>query len=1782
MKKGKRTRERYKMIGWQGIILFLAILFMTIAYAQITGQQMTVEADVTAEAQEGVFIADVVSQDTTNGKINYYQDTLLSSKVTLPSSTSTVTYEVTLYNNSNQDYVYIGELIDENAYKGANGEKNESIGYTINGLTKGVTTIAPKASLTFTITFAFKDGADTTDNVLESIINFRFKELPIIDLSNEGETYTLENAYPGFETTGYTFTVANYTQTNTNFVPMTYGFETTIDSPMQAKIYDENGTEVTGEIDLKGDGQAEEHTYTLKIIWDAEDTEYEEKIHQCNIKLIAKPTDEKYEDYEIVKEFNVEITICKHTYENGICTKCGAECEHTYENAICTKCGCRITVKAGEKAKANSEYSDGTNTAIIPAGFTVSGVESEQTIDEGLVVYLIDDKTDAQIKAIDWTNATTVASLQKTYDQFVWIPVEDINDMYMCQSEDGTKSCNIKVANGEAYCTTHSSNAMAGRLYIAGGYNASLTTQTYTSGSGYREPDTLDYYAEYSFFNDYVGPILGKSYSSNSELKTDLQSEYNEIVESVYQNEGFYIGRYETSYIEETDGIAIEVIAGLNLKNESGQWYFMYAQQKDYAENKGLISAVGSTMIQGAAYDQVMKFVNGALDGTGETFDVTVALSTRHAGFITGERLADKVKNIYDLEGCVNTWTTTAVFEAGAGSEGTDIDNRITRGGYSGTYGDFSAASAGSALPRGTGNYTGSICQLYLNCSHTFEDGTCTKCGYECKHDFEDNICTNCGYECIEHKYTDGVCTVCGKVCAHKYIDNVCTICGKERKVIPISTVDQLLKIGSNEQVTIDGKTYTFSSDANYELQNDISFSIADYIDQYPDAFEGGLTENLVTNYETANSSDNPYYTYTAPVTGEYKLETWGAQGGARNSTYTDGGKGAYAAGTVTLNEGQQIYVYVGSQGLVGYSTYDGEGGYNGGGTGVRRFAGGGGGATHMATSTGLLSSLSSNKEAVLIVAGAGGGAGYYNTSHYGHGGYAGGSGTAGAGYCYHYNSSSSSYAVGQGATQSSGGSAGTNDYSGTSGSFGQGGSAATSYYDSFSSAGGGGGGYYGGGGAGASVSGSFYAYTAGGGGGSSYVANSLTDTSLIAGNALMTSPTGTSVTGHSGDGYARITLLTEPVIEWIDIETKIQNGTLTGEFLYNGNTITVTDTEGETSYYPTIPISTVDQLLKIGSNEEVTIDGKTYIFSNDANYELQNNLTFTVSDYIDQYPNAFETQTITIENQITNYETANSSENPYSTYTAPATGTYKLEVWGAQGGSYSSTYYGGKGGYSVGTITLNEGDNLYVYVGGQPTGYNSSSTSGNTNAGGYNGGGAGRTYYYSSTYTYALGGGGATDIRIGGTTYYDRVIVAGGGSGSTNGSTGYAGGGAQSAGYSSSYYATYTTAGTGGSFGVGGSSGGSYNYKYGAAGGGGGWYGGGAGTGQSDSSTAYRKYCGGGSGYIWTSGTASNVPSGYTVGTQYYLTDAATYAGNTSFASTSGGTETGHSGNGYARITLVLGTGNTTAWIDIETQKTNGTLTGQFLYNGNTITVTNTNGETEIFDNSNGNATVQEYAEKNSKDNPYYTYTAPATGTYKLEVWGAQGGTYDSNYAEGGKGGYSVGTITLNKGDNLYVYVGGSGSFGTSSSSYSGGGYNGGGDADYKGGAGGGATDIRFTSGTWNNSTSLLSRVIVAGGGGGAHSYDSHYNSFGGYGGGTTGGNGSTGFPPYLNYYGFGASQTEGGKGGEPSEYGVAGNAGTLGTGGRPGKAYLPEEYNSSGAGRRRLVWRRRGRYVW
>ena len=254
------------------------------------------------------------------------------------------------------------------------------------------------------------------------------------------------------------------------------------------------------------------------------------------------------------------------------------------------------------------------------------------------------------------------------------------------------------------------------------------------------------------------------------------------------------------------------------------------------------------------------------------------------------------------------------------------------------------------------------------------------------------------------------------------------------------------------------------------------------------------------------------------------------------------------------------------------------------------------------------------------------------------------------------------------------------------------------------------------------------------------------------------------------------------------------------------------------------------------------------------------------------------------------NYTTNFTYTGECTTYIAKSDGYYNLEVWGAQGGNYNTTYVGGLGGYSKGIVHLTKGTTLYVCVGGQPQTVTTTKTA---VPGGFNGGGNGFNRDYSSTYTYGQAGGGATDIRIGQNSLYARVIVAGGGSGSNNRTSGYAGGGTSGISGQSGYAGTQTSAGSGGSFGQGGSASTSgNNYKYGASGGGGGFYGGGAGTSYSDS-TNYDKYSGGGSGYVYTSSTASSYPSGCLLNSTYYLTAS----------STTQGTNTGH---GKATITYI------------------------------------------------------------------------------------------------------------------------------------------------------------------------------------------------------------------------------------------------------------------------------------
>lgn len=479
--------------------------------------------------------------------------------------------------------------------------------------------------------------------------------------------------------------------------------------------------------------------------------------------------------------------------------------------------------------------------------------------------------------------------------------------------------------------------------------------------------------------------------------------------------------------------------------------------------------------------------------------------------------------------------------------------------------------------------------------------------------------------------------------------------------------------------------------------------------------------------------------------------------------------------------------------------------------------------------------------------------------------------------------------------------------------------------------------------------------------------------------------------------------------------------------------------------------------------------------------------------------------------------------------------GIYTLECWGAQGGnrsqdSASATVTGsGLGGYSIGTLTLTQLTTCYIYVGGQ--GGMSSSTGNVKVEGGFNGGGFAS---HESTGEPGNGGGGATDVRIAQDSLYARIIVAGGGGGSgeDNETGGYGGGetGGAGSGNTSLTQASQTSGGTNSfGFGLGGNT-----YNGGA--GGGGWYGGASRYSVSSYSTGSdSEGGGGGSGYVYTSSTAKNYPSGCLLNSSYYLTDAQTIAGNNSFVSPTGSSETGHSGNGYCRIT-VIECKNTALYARINNSIKKATAFYFKLNNNKMYGVgsANYNGSVMNFDYT---GSVQ---------------TATLTpGAYKLECWGAQGGTYSSYI--GGYGGYSKGTITLAKTTTVYVSVGGAGSSSSTTA-----GFNGGGTGISSGRGGGGATDVRI------GKNSLYSRVIVAGGGGGAGVTSANANPCG-CGGGEYGGDGyyndTTGsYTIGQNRCGGSASQTAGGKTWSTSTqatFGQGGNASGYSCGGGGGGWY-------------------------
>ena len=300
----------------------------------------------------------------------------------------------------------------------------------------------------------------------------------------------------------------------------------------------------------------------------------------------------------------------------------------------------------GTRVTENTKYVSNGKTAWIPKGFTVSGIKSEQSIDNGLVIYDIPEGITP-----DWTNPDSVKT---KYNQFVWIPVE-------------VKSTDTENSIASFYRSEWTANASTGGERTTG-LNTSFTEPNATN-------DTDD--------------------------KTGIAKQIANLTKSIYKYGGFYIGRYEAG--SETERTSSSGVTEIGIKQD--MYPYIYVKWGDSMSSIGTTGAVylsnslyntneyGATsmLCTGACWDSMLDFIkdsnHSVTDSTkwgnysnSETFEITRGAyavynnntlgSFNNVGskyskmkntsilLTTGATERNCSKNIYDVAGNCYEWTT--------------------------------------------------------------------------------------------------------------------------------------------------------------------------------------------------------------------------------------------------------------------------------------------------------------------------------------------------------------------------------------------------------------------------------------------------------------------------------------------------------------------------------------------------------------------------------------------------------------------------------------------------------------------------------------------------------------------------------------------------------------------------------------------------------------------------------------------------------------------------------------------------------------------------------------------------------------------------------------------------------------------------------------------------------------------------------------------------------------------------------------------------------------------
>ena len=346
------------------------------------------------------------------------------------------------------------------------------------------------------------------------------------------------------------------------------------------------------------------------------ETEKAEIIEQIRLKIYEEMTDNMGEepDEEDVERIAGEYgTVTGDTFEDKILKTT----EGNYDiklSDIWTPVTGTGTLKPGETATdEKNEYYDeeAKKTAIIPKGFTVSDKAGETSINGGLVVYAPNN------------------------DEYVWVPVDGILG-----------------ENGKTVQSAVDGEIILGRYVFKedGTIDTDLT------------PTTLDGQIKAIYNGYYTEDITG-----NEKIKSFIQS--------VRDNGGYYIGRYEAGIIDDEDNFLTVVKKGQYVNNNISQTTAIELCQNLY-EN------VNSDLTNSYACDTAILFIqkySGDIDYSRQT---SLQSTLAKTGEATDGNNNDIRCNIYDMAGNCFEWTTECCDDTLATQRGGAYTNLGYNDGY--------------------------------------------------------------------------------------------------------------------------------------------------------------------------------------------------------------------------------------------------------------------------------------------------------------------------------------------------------------------------------------------------------------------------------------------------------------------------------------------------------------------------------------------------------------------------------------------------------------------------------------------------------------------------------------------------------------------------------------------------------------------------------------------------------------------------------------------------------------------------------------------------------------------------------------------------------------------------------------------------------------------------------------------------------------------------------------------------------------------------------------------